>query len=44
MEGRRGVEGQELERCTMTRTTDDGVDVQFTRDVAGLDLTMSSQT
>ena len=34
--------GQKFERCTMTRTTDDGVDVQFTRDAAGLDLSMSS--
>ena len=34
--------GQKFERCTMTRTTDDGVDVQFTRDATGLDLTMSS--
>ena len=34
--------GQRFERCTMTRTTDDGVDVQFTRDAAGLDLSMSS--
>lgn len=34
--------GQKFERCTMTRTTDDGVDVQFTRDAVGLDLSMSS--
>ena len=34
--------GQKFERCTMTRTTDDGVDVQFSRDAVGLDLSMSS--
>jgi len=34
--------GQKFERCTMSRTTDDGVDVRFTRDADGLDLTMSS--
>ncbi|WCS23759.1 hypothetical protein LOK46_21715 [Methylobacterium sp. NMS14P] len=34
--------GQKFERCTMTRTTDDGVEVEFARDAAGLDLTMSS--
>ncbi len=34
--------GQKFDRCTMTRTTDDGVEVRFTRDAAGLDLTMSS--
>ncbi|MEE7492226.1 hypothetical protein [Methylobacterium oryzae] len=34
--------GNKFERCTMTRTTDDGVDVRFTRDGDGLDLTMSS--
>ena len=34
--------GQKFERCTMTRTTDDGVDVQITRDADGLDLSMSS--
>jgi hypothetical protein len=34
--------GPKFERCTMTRTTDDGIDVQFTRDADGLDLSMSS--
>lgn len=34
--------GPKFERCTMTRTTDDGVEVRFTRDADGLDLTMSS--
>ncbi|SFM31409.1 hypothetical protein [Methylobacterium pseudosasicola] len=34
--------GQKFERCTMTRTTDDGVEVEFARDAEGLDLTMSS--
>ncbi len=34
--------GQKFDRCTMSRTTDDGVDVRFTRDAGGLDLTMSS--
>ncbi|WCS25675.1 hypothetical protein LOK46_02185 [Methylobacterium sp. NMS14P] len=34
--------GQKFDRCTMTRTTDDGVDVRFSRDADGLDLTMSS--
>jgi hypothetical protein len=36
------AKGQKFERCTMSRTTDDGVDVQFTRDAEGLDLSMSS--
>ncbi|MGU3542303.1 hypothetical protein [Methylobacterium sp. A52T] len=36
------LKGQKFDRCTMTRTTDDGVEVRFTRDAAGLDLTMSS--
>ena len=34
--------GQKFERCTMTRTTDDGVEVRFARDADGLDLSMSS--
>ena len=34
--------GQTFERCTMSRTTDEGVAVRFTRDADGLDLTMSS--
>ena len=36
------TKGGKFERCTMTRITDDGVDVQFTRDADGLDLSMSS--
>ncbi|SDM56457.1 hypothetical protein SAMN05216360_102455 [Methylobacterium phyllostachyos] len=36
------TKGQKFERCTMTRTTDDNVEVEFARDAAGLDLTMSS--
>ncbi|TNC07645.1 hypothetical protein FF100_31690 [Methylobacterium terricola] len=35
-------QGQKFERCTMTRTTDDGVEVEFARDAQGLNLTMSS--
>lgn len=34
--------GQKFDRCTMSRTTDDGVEVRFARDADGLDLTMSS--
>lgn len=34
--------GQKFERCTMTRTADDGVEVRFTRDMDGLELGMSS--
>lgn len=34
--------GQTFERCTMTRITDDGVEVRFARDADGLDLTMTS--
>ena len=34
--------GQKLERCVMSRETTDGVDVRFTRDTDGLDLSMSS--
>lgn len=33
---------RKFERCTMSRTTDDGVDVRFARDANGLDLMMSS--
>ncbi|MCJ2108938.1 hypothetical protein MKK70_26925 [Methylobacterium sp. E-041] len=36
------AKGQKFERCTMTRTTDDGVEVRFARDSDGLDLSMSS--
>lgn len=34
--------GKAFERCTMARTTDEGVEVRFARDADGLDLTMSS--
>lgn len=35
-------EGQKFDHCIMSRATDDGVDVRFTRDADGLDLTMKS--
>jgi hypothetical protein len=31
-----------FERCVMSRTTDEGVEVRFVRDASGLDLTMMS--
>lgn len=34
--------GQTFERCVMSRTTDDGVEIRFVRDANGLDLVMSS--
>ena len=34
--------GQKFERCVMSRDTADGVNVRFTRDTDGLDLSMSS--
>lgn len=34
--------GQKFERCVMSRETEDGVNVRFTRDADGVDLSMSS--
>jgi hypothetical protein len=34
--------GQKFEHCVMSRETTDGVDIRFTRDADGLDLSMSS--
>ncbi|MCJ2048394.1 hypothetical protein [Methylobacterium sp. J-070] len=34
--------GQKFERCVMSRETADGVDVRFTRDAEGLNLSMRS--
>ena len=34
--------GQKFDRCTMTRVTDDGVEIRFGRDADGIDLSMSS--
>jgi hypothetical protein len=34
--------GQKFSNCTMSRTTEDGVEVRFVRDTDGLNLSMSS--
>jgi hypothetical protein len=34
--------GQKLDNCTMSRTTQDGVEVRFVRDTDGLNLSMNS--